>query len=69
MQDAEFRFRTVSGTTNRGVAMKPGEQGGCMTCRARRVQVARAFFPRGEREAIEDLSCQAPASVGWKITH
>jgi len=34
-----------------------------------RVQVARAFFPRGQRKAIEDLSCQAPASVGWKITH
>ena len=34
-----------------------------------RVQVARAFFPRSERKAIEDLSCQAPASVGWEVTH
>jgi hypothetical protein len=31
--------------------------------------VARAFFPRAERKAIEDLACQAPASVGWEVTH
>ncbi len=34
-----------------------------------RVPVARACFPPAEREAIEDLACQAPASVGWKVTH
>src|SRR4030067_3320575 len=34
-----------------------------------RVQVAHAFFPPGERKAIEDLACQEPASVGWKVTH
>ena len=27
------------------------------------------FFPRAERQAIEDLACQAPASVGWEVTH
>ena len=34
-----------------------------------RVPVARACFPPAERAAIEDLACQAPASVGWKVTH
>jgi len=34
-----------------------------------RVPVVHAFFPRDERKAIEDLACQAPASVGWKVTH
>jgi len=32
-------------------------------------QVARAFFPQSERQAIEDLACQDPASVGWEVTH
>ena len=27
------------------------------------------FFPPPERKAIEDLACQAPASVGWEVTH
>ena len=34
-----------------------------------RVPVARACFPPDERAAIEDLACQAPARVGWKVTH
>lgn len=34
-----------------------------------RVQVAHASFPPGEREAIERLACQEPASVGWNVTH
>ena len=29
----------------------------------------RAFFPRAERQAIEDLACAQPASVGWQVTH
>ncbi len=35
----------------------------------RRVPVARVFFPSAERAAIEDLACQSPDSVGWKVTH
>jgi hypothetical protein len=34
-----------------------------------RVPVVRAFFPLDERKAIQDLACQSPASVGWKVTH
>ncbi|MCL5995156.1 MAG: IS630 family transposase [Chloroflexi bacterium] len=34
-----------------------------------RAPVARAFFPRAERQAIEHLACQAPASVGWEVTY
>ena len=34
-----------------------------------RVQVAHAFFPPAERAAIEELACQAPARVGWQVTH
>jgi hypothetical protein len=34
-----------------------------------RVQGDRAFFPSDARIAIEDLACQSPASVGWKVTH
>jgi hypothetical protein len=34
-----------------------------------RVPVAHGFFPSDERKAIEDLACQEPASVGWKVTH
>lgn len=30
---------------------------------------ARVFFPSAERHAIEDLACQSPASVGWRVTH
>lgn len=30
---------------------------------------AHVFFPTRERQAIEDLACQAPASVGWEVTH
>jgi len=29
----------------------------------------RAFFPTHQRQRIEDLACQAPASVGWDVTH
>jgi hypothetical protein len=35
----------------------------------RRVPVAHAFFPFAARQAIEDLACQEPASVGWQVTH
>jgi transposase len=35
----------------------------------RRVRVVPTFFPPDEREAIQDLACQSPESVGWKITH
>ena len=35
----------------------------------RHVLVARGFFPSDERAAIEDLACQSPDSVGWKVTH
>lgn len=31
--------------------------------------VVRAFFPRAQRKAIEDLACEEPASVGWEVTH
>ena len=34
-----------------------------------RVPVAHGFFPSDERKAIEDLACQEPACVGWKVTH
>ena len=34
-----------------------------------RVPVAHGFFPSDERKAIEDLACQAPARVGWKVTY
>lgn len=30
---------------------------------------ARPFFPRSERQAIEDLACDGPASVGRCLTH
>jgi DDE superfamily endonuclease len=30
---------------------------------------AHVFFSTRERQAIEDLACQAPARVGWKVTH
>jgi transposase len=33
------------------------------------VHDAHPFFPRADRQAIEDLACQAPASVGWQLTH
>ncbi len=35
----------------------------------RHVRVAHGFFPSAQREAIERLACQAPASVGWALTH
>jgi hypothetical protein len=35
----------------------------------RRVPVARRFFPSAERDAIEELACQSPDRVGWKVTH
>ena len=35
----------------------------------RRARGVRAFFPESERADIEDLACQAPAQVGWEITH
>ena len=35
----------------------------------RRVPVAPGFFPPAERPAIENLACQEPARVGWKVTH
>lgn len=35
----------------------------------RPVPVAHGFFPSAERTAIEDLACQSPDSVGWKVTH
>jgi DDE superfamily endonuclease len=34
-----------------------------------RVPVAHASFPPEAREAIEWLACQAPARVGWEVTH
>ena len=33
------------------------------------VQGVRAFFPRSERKAIEDLACEEPAAVGRSLTH
>jgi hypothetical protein len=35
----------------------------------RHAPVARRFFPSAERAAIEDLACQSPDSVGWRVTH
>jgi hypothetical protein len=35
----------------------------------RRAQGGRVFFPEGERQNIEDLACEAPACVGWELTH
>jgi hypothetical protein len=35
----------------------------------RRVRGVHAFFPSVERTAIENLACQAPERVGWKVTH
>lgn len=35
----------------------------------RRVPVAHGFFPSAARHAIEELACQEPSSVGWKVTH
>jgi len=34
-----------------------------------RAPAVRAFFPTSQRQAIEDLACQAPAEVGWDVTH
>lgn len=34
-----------------------------------RALAVRAFFPLDERQAIEDLACQAPTEVGWEATH
>ena len=34
-----------------------------------RVQVAGVFFSRSQRKQIERLSCRAPASAGWQVTH
>jgi hypothetical protein len=34
-----------------------------------RLPVAHVFFPSAERKAIEDWACQAPAAVGWQVTH
>ena len=38
-------------------------------CTTTRALVARVFFPSAERQAIEDLACQSPDRVGWKVTH
>jgi len=35
----------------------------------RRGPVARAFFSRRERQAIEDLACDEPAAIGRSLTH
>ena len=35
----------------------------------RRVPVVPVFFPPEDREAIQDLACQSPSSVGWEATH
>ena len=35
----------------------------------RRAAGVRAFFPKRDRAAIEDLACQAPAHVGRALTH
>lgn len=34
-----------------------------------RARVAHRFFPSAERQAIEDLACQSPDCVGWRVTH
>ncbi len=34
-----------------------------------RVRVAHAFFSTAERQAIEDMACEAPACVNWQVTH
>ncbi len=34
-----------------------------------RAPVVPVFFPSEDREAIQDLACQSPGSVGWKATH
>jgi len=34
-----------------------------------RAPVVPASFPPDAREAIQDLACQSPESVGWKVTH
>ena len=35
----------------------------------RRVRAGRVFFSESERQAIEDLACEAPEEVGWSVTH
>ena len=35
----------------------------------RRAQDGRAFFPKSERQRVEDLACEAPACVGRELTH
>jgi hypothetical protein len=35
----------------------------------RRAQATHVFFPESERQHIEDLACEEPASIGWKTTH
>ena len=35
----------------------------------RTVRAGRVFFSESERQAIEDLACEAPAEVGWSVTH
>lgn len=32
-------------------------------------RVARPFFSKAQRQRLERLSCRAPASIGWHITH
>src|SRR3990172_7081694 len=59
------RMRPPSGESANVIARGVCQQ----LCTMPRVQVAHAFFPSDAREAIEDLACHAPASVGWKVTH
>ena len=40
-----------------------------LLCTMPRAPAVRAFFPTSQRQAIEDLACQAPAEVGWDVTH
>src|SRR5512136_252012 len=38
-------------------------------CTMRRAPAGRVFFSTRQRQRIEDLACQAPASIDWDMTH
>src|SRR5512139_3286426 len=59
------KTRPRSGGSANGIV-----RAGCRPlCMMHRVPVVPVFFPPEDREAIQDLACQSPSSVGWEATH
>src|SRR5512135_356361 len=40
-----------------------------LLCTMHPAPAGHVFFPTRQRQRIEGLACQAPASVGWDVTH